>query len=324
MRLVLKGRSSMHGKTERGDPVGSKPMRLLLLGLLFFGIIACGDRTNWYKPGQTATDLAVDQQQCRLIAKELARQESLTPENPNLAIEVDRYGKCMMARGWRPVAAPGIFRKAAGPTSAAPTSDDATVVPGTPAGPHVAVEGRRMQVFGVNVEVPEGFELRTRVSLPDALVSRENLLWRDPQRDVFFQASAQQSHQVTFEEMGYPYDPNKDLLYQASSPADSAVPWRAICLERGDNLIGLVGSVLRVNNRQRLFLNASIRLPAAEAPPADGLRLSTGQYQAMEGFTETWAAWFESQFPPSRLSWNWLWQWIDPLGGLDTLGRDER
>jgi hypothetical protein len=283
-------------------PTKNRPLTVVPLMAAAILLAACSSQPHWVKPGHTRHDFDIDARHCRLIATELAREATITKQNPNIEILSDRYAGCLLGRGWSPAATPatgGLLTAPPEPAAREKSEPKAGALQQT-----VAVHPDRgaLTAHGIPFALPPGFRLTGQARTDNARQWVRNFLWQGSDRETLFFSVQRSRGAITFQDLGYPFSPEKDILYDRGRTGGRGFRWRALCRPHEDRLIAIVGTIIRPDERRRIIVTATTTLPGGLPRTGDYLKLSPPQQEVMTAFTDHWTAWLESVDPAPAFS----------------------
>lgn len=260
-------------------------MRVLSALLLFAGLcvglsVGCSPRAQWHHPSRPQADLPRDLQECEVIAKEFARQASLTGEREDPATRINTLNACLYSRGW----------------SDLPRGDEGQGV-GQASPPAFYAQGK-VTGFGQEIKIPPGFALLSVSTAPSGpTITRTFSFERD---DTHMKLLFQEAFRGAFEEMEYPVVEPFFLYHRGQRSRKTPLDWAVFAGEIQNAWVIGYGAYLRVNRKERVTLVITRPLPNPEEAPPVPLRLSQEQYHAAELFKEEWSSWAEANISADR------------------------
>ena len=265
---------------------------LMIFALLLGG---CASKQLWYKAGKTQVDYDRDAQECKIIAKEFARQATVSGTSEDSLAYQNILQRCLTGKGWSMMAPAPAARE----ESRDLTLDREMTV--------ASSNGRSVQAFGAEIVLPEQFILAktSRNDVGPSLL--QSYLYRGP-GDTFITVMAQKAiaKSTHFESTPYPVQP-PFFLYEQGAIENGGMksPWTIFCGKiKGDWVMGL-GSYFMINNKERITLIVTRSLMAQETEPKPGFHLSPEQFATVDAFEKDWLSWIEeSVVVPSPSLWS--------------------
>jgi hypothetical protein len=249
---------------------------ILIIALLLAG--CGGGAQHWYKAGQTQVDFDQDGQECEIIAKEFARQATLTGNREDPESYVRTYNNCLFAKGW----------------SVLPSDTPADSAAGAPAPMAACQEGGIIQGFGKTFAVPPGFVLSSDVTQAYGPTMMQNLLFQGPEQS-FINFTFQKAVTRDFKPADYPVREPFFLYEQGAWKKNrDRLRWAVFSGNIQGSWVAGLGGYLIVNKRQRISIVVTSPLPSQTEAILSGLRLDSGQIGAVEKLRSEWLPWLES------------------------------
>jgi hypothetical protein len=251
-------------------PLAPSFRSLLTSSFLFFLLLVlagCSGKTLWYKDGSGQAEFDRDAVECRILADELGRQDTLTGKRPALETRAKAYQQCLFAKGW------------------------SHIPPGQSAGdgleyqPLATVEHGTVKAFGTVLVLPDGFAMTAETDSVHGPMLMQTLSFRGPD-NVFLNLVFQQSRTLSFEPIPYPVD-EPFLLYERGVTENGA-QWAAFWGRVQGAWVAGLGAYRLHSRLERTTMVLIAPLPEPQGPPPPGLTLDHGQRRAMEEFMERW------------------------------------
>jgi hypothetical protein len=247
--------------------------------MAFLLISGCsGGGQHWYNHGKTRVDFEGNSQECEIIARELARQATLTGRREDQQTYGRAFDNCLYAKGW-------------GTMPAVQPSPDAATETGTSLAVHR--QNGTIEAFGRAFAVPAGFELQSDSGGSFGPTLIQTLLFLGPD-SVYLNYTFQKSRDRKFEPTDYPVTAPFFLHGRGrEEKKPDRLRWTVFAGEiREDWIVGL-GGYLLTGKRERLTVVITRALPHPREPVPAGLNLSLGQFQAVQRFRNEWLPWLE-------------------------------
>jgi hypothetical protein len=255
------------------------PMRLPAIIVVLMLAGCAGRMQHWYNPGETQVDFDRDAQECDIIAREFARQATLTGNRQDPETYVRTYNNCLYAKGWS-VLPPGSDSPAGGPPPAAFEKN------GT-------VKG-----FGEAFTVPTGFVLKSNVTRTYGPTLMQNLFFQGPEQS-YINFTFQKGLTRDFAPADFPAREPFFLYEQGALRKDpDRLRWTIFFGNLKNSWVAGLGGYLLLDDRQRVLIVVTKPLPPRNEKPLPGLRLDSGQIKAMEKFRAAWLPWLKSTAGP--------------------------
>lgn len=258
----------------------SSPILPALLVCLLLFLSGCGTKERWYKSGHYQADFDKDSLECETIAREMARQATMTGKSEDPAIFVSSFNNCLSKKGW---------------SNHPQTIQD---LPGQEKNTRLAVPDQgKVQGFGRTIQMPQGFTLLAESSQVAGPFTAQNFQWAGDD-STFITVVFQKTTTQSFDPIDYVVvDPF--FLYERGK--DEKKPdllrWAVFAGEIKKNWVVGLGSYVLVNKNERIIVVVTRPLPNPEAEPLPGLRLGKRQREAAERFMEKWLAWLIATLP---------------------------
>lgn len=256
-------------------------IRLLLLLVLLPALAACGAGPRWYKDNRGQADFDKDSLECEIIARELARQATLTGAGEDLATFANSFNNCLYRKGWSNVPPPSAA--AAGQTANEPSRP-------------ARLETTTVHGLGRAIAIPDGFTLISDSVRALGATTVHTLVFMGA-NDTFLTLVFQQSTEKVFTEIGYLVaDPF--FLYRKGAAGNwwkKNLRWAVFAGRMGDDWVTGLGGYLLVSKKERITLVVTRPLAGPESRPPAGLRLSRDQHEEVEKFQARWLPWLGDQ-----------------------------
>lgn len=268
-----------------------RPRRRALIGLALaagLGLAGCGGQTHWLKAGCNQADYDRDRLDCEVVAEALARSQSQTGRVDPFALDPP-LNQCLMSKGWTPVLA-----RPPAPGENVPEREWAALREDG------AVEG-----FGLRLRLPPGFALLRQGRQQVGPTELQSFFWQGPD-DTYVNMLFQENQITPFQRLAYPLPRSFHSYASGRGQNGDDLRWRAYFGVVQGSWVGAVGAYYLTDDRRRLVLVITTALPAPEAPPPPGLRLSLGQKEAMERFLAPWEDWLHRELPDEASFWSYL------------------
>jgi hypothetical protein len=245
--------------------------KIIICYFLICMLCACGAGPMWYKQGATQADFNKDEQECLLIAHELARQATVSGERENLEIFIKSYNNCLFQKGWSHIP----------PTQQNTSTGTNTIL--------AKIDQNCIQAFGKKISLPAGFKLlneNKRVFGPTLIHS---FFFQGP-GPAFINFIFQQSLDLNFEPADYPVK-EPFFIYDKGCEKEENIRWSVYCGQIKNEWIVGLGSFILIKDSQRIIVVITSPLPPRTSPPPKGLRLTKNQKDAAERFETKWKKW---------------------------------
>jgi len=249
----------------------ASPVLFVLLVCLLVFLSGCGTKHRWYKPDHYQADFDKDALECETIAREMARQATMTGKSEDPATFISSFNNCLSKKGWSN--APQTIQKLPEQEKSAPLA---------------VLEQGKVQGFGKAIQMPQGFTLLAESSQVAGPFTAQNFQWTGGD-STFIQIVFQKTTAQSFDPIDYvvaePF-----FLYERGK--DEKKPdllrWAVFAGEIKKNWVVGLGSYVLVNKNERIIVVVTRPLPNPEASPPPGLRLNKEQRDAAELFMKEW------------------------------------
>ncbi len=240
------------------------------LGLLLPG---CSTKTQWYKPNRSQLDFERDAQECEIIAREFARQATLTGEREDPATLAKSFDVCLGSKGWTHM----------------PRQQKNLEVPEV--APMAQYHEGELSGFDLILDIPDDFKLVSDKTQPvGSSISQTFVFVRNGTYiNILFQKLLFGS---TFDVLEYPVV-EPFFLYHRGENAGRRSPlrWALFAGEFKKQWMVGYGAFIRVSKTERVILSVVHPLPNQQERPPTGLRLTEEQFLEAERFREEWVGW---------------------------------
>jgi hypothetical protein len=232
----------------------------------------CSSKTIWYKSGAGQLDFNIDDMECSIMAKEIARQATLTGKMIDLEVFKKTYESCIYARGW----------------SQTPVDTDISAKNSIKKTRLAHIEDNVVTVFDHTMTIPKTFSLLNDQPANFQGVNMHTLFFQG-ENGVYLNMIFQETKQRKFEPLDYPSAPPFFLFEKGSGVnGDEKLRWTLFAGEFQKIWIAGIGAYYLVDDYKRIsfVLTRPISSPA-EKPPG-GLRLTKVQKLEVEAFKDRW------------------------------------
>ncbi len=258
-------------------------------------LVSCASKQTWYQAGKTQFDYDRNAQECTIIAKEFARQATMTGTAEDPLTYQRILQSCLAVKGWSMTPPP----QAGGESGLG--SDEVLAVS----------SGKSIQAFGGEVTLPEQFALSSTAGNGVGPIAMQNFLYHGP-ADTFINVMAQKSVAKTsrFEVTQYPVQAPFFLYERGGTEGGGKRQWAIFCgTINGEWVMGL-GSYILLNNQERITVVVTRPLMAQQTEPKTGFQLSPEQFSMVEAFKKEWLPWLTERVVAQDHSW---WPRLPPL-----------
>ena len=224
----------------------------------------------WYKQGATQADFDKDEQECLLIAHELARQATVSGERENVEIFIKSYNNCLFQKGWSHI-----------PPAPQRNTNTNTIL--------AKIDQNSIHAFGKKISIPAGFKLlnENRNVFGPTLI--HSFFFQGP-GPTFINLIFQQSLDLNFEPTEYPVE-EPFFLYDRGKLDKKNLHWSVYCGQINNEWIVGLGSFILIKDNQRIIVVITSPLPPRTSSPPKGLRLTKNQKDVTEKFETKWKKW---------------------------------
>ena len=260
--------------------------------LLVMTLSACGS-PQWYHPSKGPGDLAKDEAECRVMAKQAGAAASLTGQNVVLTSYLESFNRCMLNKGW---------------STGGPIEKQTPGQPTTEPDPAVMVSALTFDFQGQKVTLPEKCKI-TRNTVSNLGAVRMQVVQVDAsalespaQIEMLFQQTAPP---MKFKRILYPIAP--PFFSYATGRLTNGSLWQAFIGQTGDTTwLGGIGTHWVINDEARVIITITTLLPAPERPPIPGCRITQAQAQPLEALMSSYLPWLNGmgQAASNRKLWD--------------------
>lgn len=235
-------------------------------------LAGCGGKTQWYKEGHSQADFDRDVQECEIIAKEFARQASLTGEREDPATLIRALNSCLYAKGWSNF------------------SPDETAQETETASRLAVYEQGVVRGFKKTINIPPGFILLSdSMGHSGPTISQTLFFTRD--NTTYINIMFQRARVDVFERVEYPVVEPFFLYHRGERMKRPDIDWAVFTGEfQRDWVVGF-GAFLRPGRKERVTIVVTHPLSAQDSQPPTELRLTRDQYHEADLFMEKWSSW---------------------------------
>jgi hypothetical protein len=231
----------------------------------------CSPKKMWYKQGAGQFDFNIDDIECRIMAKDAARQATLIGKI-DLEVFAKSYESCIYARGW----------------STTPAESGISAKSDTKKIRLAQIEDGVVTVFGRSITIPETFSLIN--DQPGGLqgVNMHTLFFKG-ENGIYLNMISQETMDRVFEPIDYPSTPPFFLFEKGfGMDGDDNLRWTVFTGEFQGVWIAGIGVYYLIDDYKRLsfILTRPISSPAGKPP--SGLRLTKVQKLEVEAFQARW------------------------------------
>lgn len=258
----------------------ASPLLPILLVFLLVFLSGCGTQERWYKADHYQTDFDKDTLECETVAREMARQATMTGSSEDPSTFASSFNNCLTTKGWSN--SPQPLRELPGQEKRAPLA---------------VLDQGKVQGFGKTILLPPGFTLLSESSQVVGPFTALNFQWVGDD-STFVHIVFQKTTAQSFNPIDYVVvDPF--FLYERGmdEKKPDLLRWAVFAGEVKKNWVVGLGSYVLVNKNERIVVVVTKQLPPPEASPPPSLRLSKEQRNATERFMGEWLGWLQASLP---------------------------
>jgi len=241
--------------------------------LALLDVAGCSTATSelWYKAGKNQVDFDVDSNECLIIAEEMGRQATLTGKRKDLEVFYTTYNNCLYSKGWGHTP-PGVKQKKVAVK------------------PLVNREENRIGAFGRSFLIPPQFELISNQIYGFEDVRMQSLQFKSRKNPVYISLIFQQALSRSFDLIDYPVNAPFFLYDRADDNADQAdeLSWAVFSGDFQGEWIAGIGAYFLIDKNHRISCSITQAIDAPKEDPPPGLRLTRGQKEQIDAFSNLW------------------------------------
>ena len=252
-------------------------VRARVVILLLMLLSACGGG-QWHNPSKGPGDLAKDEAECQVMARQAGAADSLTGQSVVLTSYLEYFNRCMLKKGW---------------TAGRPVEKSAAGEPVAMIDPVVLVSDLTFDFAGHKITLPEKCKIirntegdlggvRMQVVKVDASATES-----PAHLEILFQRTAPP---LKFNPILYPIAP--PFFTYATGRLTNGSLWHAFVGQTGDETwLGGIGTHWVISGESRAIITITSLLPVADQPLLPGCRITQAQAQPLERLIDFYLPW---------------------------------
>jgi len=240
--------------------------------ILMLWSLGCSSKRTWYKPGAGQLEFNIDDQDCKIIAQETARQATLTGDKLDPAVLEQSYEACIFSRGWT--------MTPAGTENSGKTEKEPIIL--------AEIENNRVQAFGKTMDIPNMFSLVSNQLAGFQGVDMQTLFFKGD-NEVYLNLIIQETRDRKFDPVDYPAGSPFFLFEKGIDPKDDEIlRWTVFAGDYKGTWITGIGAYYLVDYFKRVSFVITQSISFPKNKPPKGLRLTKIQKLEVEAFKEEW------------------------------------